>query len=72
MRVSSIFDSDDKIHSLAQRFNKKLEGCMKYNHRKVRISNSKKSAEELLHDKTRKLKGKEDEASKQELNKFCR
>ena len=46
--LSSIFDSDEDINILTQRFIKKLDGCVKMNFKKIRINNSKKSEEEKL------------------------
>ena len=66
--LSSIFDSNDNLDILAHRFIKKLAGCIMSNFRKIRIGSNKKSTEELLLNRMRELKGKEDEASKKELN----
>ena len=65
--LSSIFDSDEDINILTQRFIKKLDGCIKKNFNKIRISNSKKSEDEKLYDEMRELKGKNDAKSKEAL-----
>ena len=65
--LSSIFDSDEDLNILTQRFIKKLDGCVKMNFKKIRINNSKKSEEEKLYQRMRELKGKEDDKSKAEV-----
>ena len=65
--LSSIFDSDEDLNILTQRFIKKLDGCVKMNFKKIRISNFKKSEDEKLYARMRELKGKEDDKSKEEL-----
>ena len=64
--LSSIFNCDGDINILAQRFIKKLDGCIKTNLRKVRLSKAKKSKEEHLLDKLRELKDKKDVESMKE------
>ena len=61
--LSSVFDSEDDLNILTQRFIKKLDGCIKHNFKKVRVSNHKPSDEEKLYQKMRELKGKEDDHS---------
>ena len=61
--LSSVFDSEDYLNILTQRFIKKLDGCIKHNFKKVRVSNHKPSDEEKLYQKMRELKGKEDDHS---------
>ena len=67
--LSSIFDSEDNINILTQRFIKKLDGCIKTNFKKVRINKHKKTDDESLYTRMRELKGKCDPASKQEMIK---
>ena len=56
--LSSVFDSEDDLNNQTQRFSKKLDGCIKHNFKKVRVSNKKHSEEEKLYDIMRRLKGK--------------
>ena len=68
--LSSIFNSEDNINILAQRFIKKLDGCIKSNFKKIRISKTKNSREEDLFNKLRELKEKEDDHSINEKEKI--
>ena len=56
--LSSIFDSKEDINILAQRFVKKLDGCIKNNFKRVRINSNKTCEQEELYTKMRELKGK--------------
>ena len=67
--LSSIFNSDEDINILAQRFIKKLNGCIKTNFRKIRINTTKKSREEYLYDKMRELKEKKDNDNIKDMKK---
>ena len=67
--LSSVFNSDDNLNILTNRFIKKLDGCIKHCFKKVRVSNNKPSDASKLYDKMRELKGKQDEESKKELEK---
>ena len=64
--LSSIFDSKDDIDILTRRFQKKLDGCIAKNFRKIRVT-QKDDAEDDLHDQMIKLKNKSDEKSKAKL-----
>ena len=65
--LSSVFDSNDNINVLTNRFIKKLDGCIKHSFKKVRVSNNKPSGANKLYDRMRELKGKHDKESKNEL-----
>ena len=65
--LSSIFDSDEDVNTLTNRFLKKLDGCIAYSFRKTRISQVKDN-DDNLYDKVRYLKSRSDEKSKAELN----
>ena len=65
--LSTVFDSNADINVLAKRFLKKLDGCIKMNFRKVRVSDRKPTASEKLYNEMRQLKGKEDEESVKRL-----
>ena len=65
--LSSVFDSDDNLNVLTNRFIKKLDGCIKHSFKKVRVSNNKPSGANKLYDRMRELKGQHDEESKNEL-----
>lgn len=67
--LSSIFDSKDDLDLLAQRFIKKLNGPIAKNFKKIRVSSSKKSIQDMLYEKMRNLKDKVDESSKNEMEK---
>ena len=67
--LSSIFDSEDDLDILSQRFIKKLNGCISMNFRKIRVSSSKDSTEDVLYKKMRMLKNKVDETSEKDLEK---
>ena len=70
--LSSVFDSDDDINILTQRFIKKLDGCIKVNFKKVRVTNNKPTVEENLYEKMRKLKGRDDDKSVHEMNEVIK
>ena len=57
--LSNVFDYEDNLNILTQRFIKKIDGCIKHSFKKVRVSNNKPIEEEKLYDKMRKLKYKE-------------
>ena len=67
--LSSIFDSNDDINILTQRFLKKLDGCIKRNFKRVRINNNKPFEQDKLYTRMRELKGKDDVKSAEELEK---
>ena len=67
--LSTIFDSDDHINVLANRFLKKIDGCIKMSFKRVRVSKTKKSDVEKLYDIVKDLKGKEDDVNKVKLAK---
>ena len=67
--LSSIFDSKNDINSCAKKFMKRLNGYIHECFRKVRISEKTNSAIDELFKKRRKLRGKSDEESKNELAK---
>ena len=67
--LSTIFNAKDNINVLTNRFIKKMDGCIKMSFKKVRVNTNKKSEQEKLHDIARNLKGKEDNASKEKLEK---
>ena len=55
--LSSVFDSNDDIDILANRFIKKLNGCIKMCFRKIRITNKRKQTKiEILYDQLSKIK----------------
>ena len=62
--LSTIFDSDNHINVLANRFLKKINGCIKMSFKRVRVSKTKKSEVEKLNDIVRDLKGKEDDVKR--------
>ena len=65
--LSSVFNSKDDINIMVQRFLKKVDGCIKMNFKRVRINKLKKSQIEVLYDRLRLMKGKEEEYSKEEV-----
>ena len=70
--LSSIFYCEYIINILAKRFIKKLDGCIKSNFKKIRISKTKKSREEDLFNKLRDLKEKEDDHSIKEKENIAK
>ena len=67
--LSSIFNSNDDINILTNRYIKKLDGCIKHSFKKVRVSSNKPSESHKLYNRMRELKGKSDKDSKDELEK---
>ena len=67
--LSSIFDSDDNLDKLVERFIKKLDGCISMNFSKIRLKEKRKDKNQELFDKMRDLKGKTDPESQTELTK---
>ena len=67
--LSTVFDSKEDIYVLAKRFLKKLDGCIKLNFKKVRVSASKPTESEHLYNQMRELKYKTDKDSKDKLAK---
>ena len=65
--LSSIFESNDDINILTQRFLKQLDGCIAMNFKKIRVSNSKETKQDELFRKRSELKNKNDERSKSDL-----
>ena len=70
--LSSVFDSKDDLNILANRFIKKLDGCIKKSFRKVRVNKHKESEEEKLYKKMRVLKELNDEDSKDAINEVVK
>ena len=66
--LSSVFNKDDDVEYLTNRLLKKIDGCIAINFNKIRVTNKTKEKTDILYDKMRELKGKNDEKSKQELN----
>ena len=69
---SNVFEADENINVLANRFIKKLDGCIKLNFKKVRVNKTKSAVSEKLYIEMRELKGKEDEQSKNKLAKMIK
>ena len=67
--LSSIFESNDNLDILTERFLKKLNGCIAMNFSKIRIKEKKNDKVMKMHDKLRDLKNKTDEISREELEK---
>ena len=67
--LSTIFKSNDDINVLAKRFIKKIDGCITISFKRVRVNNTQKSEQEKLCDILKDLKGKEDDASKEKIDK---
>ena len=67
--LSSIFESEDNLDKLTERFVHKLNGCISMNFRKIRTSTREKPTCTELFDKMRSLKGKDDPKNKKELEK---
>ena len=67
--LSSTINEEDDINDNVKRFMKKLEGCIAGNFKKTRIKDSNVKSDSTLYDKMRSLKNKEDEESKEELQK---
>ena len=65
--LSSVFDADDDIDILTNRFIKKLNGCIAICFRKVRINNFKESEQEKLLKRMGELKSNNSEEAKREL-----
>ena len=65
--LSSIFDSDENVDILVNRFIKKLDGCVANSFRKKRVTRKKKDQTKMHFNKIRLLKGKHDQDSKKEL-----
>ena len=66
--LSSVFNSNEDIEVLSNRFLKKLKGCVAMNFKKVRITRKKKpSKTEELHERMTSLKTKTDLKSKREV-----
>ena len=72
--LSSVFNSDEDIDILTNRFMKKLKGCIAMSFRKIRINNKTKSSEaEKLHERMTKLKmTKDDESKQEEMNEIVK
>ena len=68
--LSSVFDADDEIDILTNRFLKKLNGCIAMCFRKVRINNHKDSEQEKLLKRMGELKSDTSQNSKEELEKI--
>ena len=51
--LSGIFDQDDSVDKLTEKFIKKLNGCIAQNFRKIRINGHKKNKCETLYQKLR-------------------
>ena len=67
--LSSVFDSNENINVLTNRFIKKLDGCIKVNFKKVRLNRNKPTQYENLYNQLRELKGKEDKESINQIKK---
>ena len=67
--LSSVLDSEEDINVLTTRLIKKINDCIAMNFKKVRISQKKRGKYEVLHEKLRKLKGLEDQESKDAMEK---
>ena len=67
--LSTVFNADEDINVLTNRFMKKLDGCIAVNFKKIRISKNKRDKEVDFHSKLQELKDKEDDASKRERTK---
>ena len=68
--LSSIFDSADNLDKLVERFIKKLDGCISQNFSKIRLKEKRNDKNQVLYDKMRELKGKNDPESKTKLEKI--
>ena len=60
--------TQDNIDILAQRFLKKLDGCIAMTFKKIRVSTTKEIKQDELYKKRRELKNKGDERSKMEFS----
>ena len=67
--LSSIFESEDNLDKLTERFVHKLNGRISMNFRKIRTSTRDKPTCTELFDKMRSLKGKYDPKNKDKLEK---
>ena len=67
--LSSVFDSNENMNVLTNRFIKKLDGCIKVNFKKVRLNRNKPTQYENLYNQLRELKGKEDKESINQIKK---
>ena len=65
--LSSVFDANDDIDILTNRFIKKLNGCIAICFRKVRMNNFKESEQEKLLKRMGELKSNNSEENKREL-----
>ena len=65
--LSSSIEEKGDIDKVIKRFIKKLNGCIAMTFKKNRVNHDKVNEEDILYDKRRELKGKEDDESKAEL-----
>ena len=65
--LSSSIEEEGDIDKVIKRFLKKLNGCIGMAFKKNRVNHDKAKEEDILYDKRRELKGKEDDESKTEL-----
>ena len=67
--LSSIFDRDEDLNVLTEKFIKKLNGCISKTFRKTRVSGKKKNKTELLWKKLSELESKVNNDDLDEINK---
>ena len=67
--LSSVFEGDDDLDKMTERFIKKLDGCIAKNFSKIRLKETKNDVNVELYNQMRKLKEKTDPDSKEELEK---
>ena len=65
--LSSVLNGDGDVTQLTNRLVKKINGCIAMNFKKHRVTRNKPTESNHLYDKMRKLKGKDDDKSKDEL-----
>ena len=64
--LSTVFESDEDMNILTERFMKKLDGCISFNFKKIRINKKKVDKVVNLHSKLQELKEKDDKNSVKE------
>ena len=67
--LSTVFDGNDDINVLTERFMKKLDGCIALNFKKIRISKKKKDKGIELYSRLQDLNDKDDKLSKEKQAK---
>ena len=68
--LSSVFNSDEDLNTLFNRFSKKLKGCVAKNFKKVRITDKRITEEENMHTELTKLKEGNDDESKKKMEQL--